>query len=100
MGDHAILLVVVAQNHQPRAHPPTDGLDPLAEQGVVEAAVGRERSGGLRVGKEGGHADRQYTWAKGCAGPCDLLRGRYTVGPADRPGGSPWFRQVIRSLFM
>jgi len=46
---------VVAQNHQPRAHPPTDGLDPLVEDRVFKAAVGGEGAGRLDVGGGGCH---------------------------------------------
>ena len=61
VGDHAILLVMVAEDHQPRAHSPADRLDPLAEHGVAQSAVGGERSGRLRVGKNRGHDRVQYT---------------------------------------
>ena len=49
VGDHAVLLVVVAEDHQTRSHPASDALDPLREQGIVEAAVGGKRRGERHV---------------------------------------------------
>ena len=50
MGDHPVLLVVVAEDDQPRAHPLPHRLDPLAEHGVVEPAIGGKRAGQGEVG--------------------------------------------------
>ena len=55
MGDHAVLLVMVAKDHKPGAHPPPDSIDAAVEYGVLEAPVGG-KWGGKRYGRGGrGH---------------------------------------------
>ena len=80
VGDDAVLLVVVAEDHELRSHPPADRLDAVVEHGVGEAPVGGEGTG-ERDGRGGdghgaGSIDRR----------CGDLPKRYT---ADLTPGTP-----------
>ena len=58
VGDDAILLVMVAEDHEAGPHLPTHGLDPLREEGVLQAAVGGEWGGKLDGGRRVVHTGK------------------------------------------
>ena len=74
-GYDPVLLVVMAEDHEPRAHPPPNALDPFVEQGVIEPPVGGKRGGQRHGGGSGGHGPASI-------GPrCGRVRRRYTPSP-------------------